>query len=230
MNMRDTQHFRKAVAGICMIGAPVSALVAAVLYPTMSMNEAKLLRSIADNQTRFTVAVWFGTLSVMLALVAVLGLVHLLRERRPGLAHVGGGLALFGLVGAGLFQGVDLVITQMVRGGADEVEMAALLERVNEQSMLPGIAVMLAMVGFIVLAVSAWRAHVMPVLPAVLIVAWAVATAVGYSTSENALIIAGWVAMTLGLGSTGVSILTETDEQWEHAPEVHGMWTMPAHM
>ena len=229
MNLRDTQHLRKTVAGVSMIGAPVLALAAAVLYPALSTDEAKLLQSVAENDTRFTAAVWLATFSLMLALVAVLGLVHLLRERRPGLAHVGGGLALFGLIGVAVFQGIDLVVSQMVRGGADQAEMAALLERVTEQSALPGFGAMLVVVGFIVLAASAWRAHVMPALPAVLIMAWAVVTAVGYATAENALIIAGWMAMVVGLGATGGAILAETDEEWEHAPEVRGMWAMPVH-
>jgi hypothetical protein len=230
MRITDVQHFRKTVAGIAMIGAPLCGLVSGVLYPPLSTDETKLLASVADDESRFSVAVWFGTAAVAIMLLAVLGLVHLLRERRPGLAHVGGGMAVMGLVGVGMFQGVDMVIGQMVRGGADRAEMAALLSRVNDQAMLPGIMTIVAVAGIVVLAVAAWRAHVMAVVPAACIVAWAVMTAAGYGSGANGVMVAGWVLMTLGLGATGLSVLTETDEQWEHAPEVHGLWAMPAHM
>ena len=230
MKITDTQHFRKTVAGVAMVAAPLAGLASGVLYPPLSTDESKLLTSIAENETRFNVAVWLGTAAVALAMLAALGLVHLLRERRPGLSHLGGGMAVVGLVGVAVFQGFDFVIAQMVRGGADRAEMAALLSRVNEGSILPVILTMTAVLGFIILAVASWRAHVMPVLPAVFIVAWAVMTAVGYGSGTNNLVVAGWVLMALGLGSVGLTVLTETDEEWEHAPEVRGMWAMPAHM
>lgn len=230
MKIRDVQHFRKTVAGVAMVGAPLAGLAASVLYPELSTDESKMLAAVADNETRFNVAVWFGTAAVAMAILAALGLAHLMRERRPGLSHLGGGMAVIGLVGVAVFQGFDFVIAQMVRGGADQGEMAALLSRMNDGAVLPGILTMTAVLGFIVLGVAAWRAHVVATVPALLIVAWAVLTAVGYGSATNSVILAGWVLMALGMGSIGLNVLTETDEEWEHAPEVRGMWAMPAHM
>lgn len=230
MKITDTQHFRKTVAGIAMVGAPLCGLVGAVLYPAMSTDEAEFIASVADNETRFTVALLFSTAAVPLALFAVLGLVHLLREKRPGMGHVGGGMAIVGLIGIAMFQGFDFVLAQMVRGGADRAEMAALLARMNEDTFLPPLLALLAILGLIVLAVASWRAHVVPVLPALFIAGFAVVTGIGYGTADNGIVVAGWVLMALGLGSVGLNVLTETDEEWEHAPEVRGMWAMPAHM
>ena len=230
MKITDVQHFRKTVAGIAMIGMPLAGVGASVLYPALSTDEAEMLATVAENESRFNVAVWLGTAAVAMGILAALGLVHLMCEKRPGLSHVGGGMAVVGLVGVAMLQAFDFVIVQMVRGGADQGEMAALMARVNDSAMLPFILTVTAVVGFVVLAVAAWRAHVVASLPALFIAAWAVTTAVGYGSAENSLILAGWVLMALGMGSVGLNVLTETDEQWEHAPEVRGMWAMPAHM
>lgn len=231
MKITDTQHFRKTTAGIAMVAAPLFALVGAVLYPPLSVDEGKLLASVADNRTRFTVGALVATISIPLMLIAMLGLVHLVRDRRPGLAHLGGGLIVVGLVGVSMLQGYDFVIAQMVRGDADNGEMTALLARMMEDgTVVPGIMTMFAVLGFVVLAVAAWRAHVLPVLPALFVGVSALVTAAGYATATNEVIVGGWVLMVLGLGATGVTVLTETDEEWEHAPEVHGLWAMPAHM
>jgi hypothetical protein len=53
---------------------------------------------------------------------------HMLRARRVLFGHVGGGLALLGLLAIT----AQLGAWQMAQPGADQAQMAALLERVNE--------------------------------------------------------------------------------------------------
>src|SRR4051795_3838950 len=79
----DAHHFRKMVAGFCMVFAPLCMLVGFLADP--------------DASYAFLFA------GAVLMVPASLGLMHMLREREVALGHVGGGLSLVGLMGmAGL--------------------------------------------------------------------------------------------------------------------------------
>src|SRR5258705_13417389 len=86
--LSDAHHFRKMVAGFCMVFAPLFVLVGLVLDPDSSY-----------------VFMFVGTL---LSVPAVLGLMHMLREREVALGHVGGGLALVGLMSTAALIGMDV--------------------------------------------------------------------------------------------------------------------------
>src|SRR6476646_1468474 len=84
----DAHHFRKMVAGFCMVFAPLCMLVGFVADP--------------DAEYAFLFA------GAVLMVPAALGLMHMLREREVALGHVGGGLALIGLMGMTALIGMDV--------------------------------------------------------------------------------------------------------------------------
>ena len=49
---------------------------------------------------------------------AVLGLMHMMREREVAFGHVGGGLAMLGLLAFAGIVAMELVMWQMVAGGS----------------------------------------------------------------------------------------------------------------
>ena len=93
MTLSDAHGFRKAVAGICMLLAPLAFLAAAIVTPTIdSTHEGAILRGVASNPDRFYIATLLIIISIVFLVPAVLGLMHMLRERRVAWGHAGGAL------------------------------------------------------------------------------------------------------------------------------------------
>jgi hypothetical protein len=161
--LSDSHHFRKMLAGVCMIAGPLLLLVVEVIHPAIKEDEAAQLGVVADHANGWFAAHLIALPAIALMVVAALGLMHMLREREVAWGHLGGGLALLGLLAFVGVVAVELVAWQMVKGGADAGEMTALLERLNEE---PGIVVPFYVVGlvgvvggFIALAVGLYRAR-----------------------------------------------------------------------
>src|SRR4051794_36591851 len=84
----DAHHFRKMVAGFCMVFAPLCMLVGFVVDPDA--------------------AYAFLFIGAILMAPAALGFMHMLREREVAFGHMGGGLSLIGLMGMTGLIGMDV--------------------------------------------------------------------------------------------------------------------------
>src|SRR5947209_16312716 len=129
----DAHHFRKMVAGFCMVFAPLCMLVGFVADP--------------DAEYAFLFA------GAVLMVPAALGLMHMLREREIALGHLGGGLALIGLMGTSALIAMDV-------GGSTD-----LVDRVNHIAGVATWMFVAAMglgVGTAVLGMGIFRAHAAP--------------------------------------------------------------------
>ena len=216
---------RKQIAGMCMVVAPALLLISAIVQPELATDEATQLGFVADGPDAWYIAQMLALGAIALAVPAVLGLMHMLRERRVLFGHVGGALALIGLLaitGAVAFQ---LVAWQMAAAGADQAEMAALLDRMHVTTGLwiPFFLVPFAFfAGMVVLAAGLALARAVHPLVAACIAVGAVLVAVGYPIASEALFIAGAAVLWLGVGMTGWMVLGETEDQWEHTPQVRG--------
>src|SRR3954447_14911254 len=144
MHLSDAHHSRKMVAGACMVVAPLVLLVSMVIHPASSMNEATQVATIQDNLDAWYVAHLLALISIAVMVPAVLGLMHMMREREVAFGHVGGGLAMLGLLAFTGIVAMELVMWQMVAGGST-AEAVTLLERLNNTA---GIVIPFAFVSF----------------------------------------------------------------------------------
>jgi hypothetical protein len=229
MHLSDAHHFRKMVAGACMVVAPLVLLFATVIHPASSMNEATQVATIADNLDAWYVAHLLALIAIAVMVPAVLGLMHMLREREVAFGHVGGGLAMLGLLAFAGIVGMELVMWQMVAGGSTR-EAVALLERLNETA---GIVIPFAFVSFgfalglACLAAGLYRARVVQSWMAVSVAVGAVLFGIAFGAATNWLAIVAAAFLVVGLGAIGRMILRETDEAWEHTPEYEGFRPVP---
>lgn len=229
MHLSDAHHFRKMVAGACMVVAPLVLLVAMVIHPASDMNEATQVATIQDNLDAWYVAHLLALISIAVMVPAVLGLMHMMREREVAFGHVGGGLALLGLLAFAGIVGMELVMWQMAAGGSTR-EAVALLERLNNTA---GILIPFAFVSFGFALGLAWLA--VGLLRARAVQSWmAISTAAGailfgfaIGTAMNWLTIVAAAFLVVGLGAIGRLVLRETDEAWEHTPEYEGFRPVP---
>jgi hypothetical protein len=229
MHLSDAHHSRKMLAGACMVLAPVFLLVATVIHPASDMDEATQVATIADNLDAWYAAHLIALVSIVLVVPAVLGLMHMLRERQVALGHVGGGLALIGLLAFVGIVAMELVMWELVSQG-DRAAAVTLLQGLNESA---GILIPFAFVSFgfsigmALLSVGLYRARAVQSWMAVCVGVGAILFGFGIATAMNWLTIVAAAFLVVGLGSIGRMVLRETDEAWEQTPEYEGFRPVP---
>ena len=229
MHLSDAHHSRKMVAGACMVVAPILLLAAMVIHPASDMDEATQVATIADNLDAWYAAHLIVLVSIVLTVPAVLGLMHMLRERQVTLGHVGGGLAMVGLLAFVGIVAMELVLWQLVREG-DTATAVTLLQGLNESA---GILIPFALmsfgfaIGMALLAVGLYRARAVQSWMAVCVGVGAILVGLAFATALNWLAIVAAAFLVVGLGSIGRMIIRETDEAWEHTPEYEGFRPVP---
>jgi Domain of unknown function (DUF4386) len=230
MHLSDAHHFRKTVAGICMVLAPLVVLVATVVHPDTSMDEAAQLTTIAANLDAWLIAHLLALVGIVLSVPAVLGLMHMLREREVSLGHVGGGLAMLGLLAyVGVVAVEGLVGWQMGEAG-DRGAMVALLTSLNDSAaiVIPFYVTSLAFaVGIVCLAVGLYRARAVQSWMAISLAVGAVLLAISGPAAATWLAIVAAAFLVVGFGSIGRMVYRESDEAWEHTPEYEGFRPVP---
>jgi hypothetical protein len=212
-----------------MVLAPVFLLVATVIHPASDMDEATQVATIAENLDAWYAAHLIALVSIVLVVPAVLGLMHMLRERQVALGHVGGGLALIGLLAFVGIVAMELVMWELVSQG-DRAAAVTLLQGLNESA---GILIPFAFVSFgfsigmALLSVGLYRARAVQSWVAVCVGVGAILFGFGIATAMNWLTIVAAAFLVVGLGSIGRMVLRETDEAWEHTPEYEGFRPVP---
>ena len=177
--LSNAHHFRKMVAGICMVFGPLALLLAMVFEPKIGITEhAYVIGKVGDPDTGQIEQVLLVA-GLVLLVPAVLGLMHMLREREVEFGHIGGGVALIGLL------------------------------------VLPWAF----MAGLVILAFGLYQARVVQSTWALCLAAGAVLLGLGAIAESEILAIVGAAVTLVGFGSTGLMVLSESDEDWETTPE-----------
>lgn len=218
----DAHRFRKTMAGLCMIGAPVLFLLGSILTPGFDSDAAVQARLISTDESAFFNAVVLTLFGWGLFLVAVMAMMHMLREKGARDGHVGGTLALIGGVCAVAQTGFLLGVHQVAR--TDETGATAMLNGFGGLGeALLFVAPLGVALGGVVLAWALYRHHFVAPWMAAAIGASAICFLVGSVTFTQELFIAASALLLAGLGALGLMVLNETVEDWEHTPEFRGV-------
>ena len=225
MGFSDSHHFRKMIAGCCMVFAPLAVLVAFVFSPPIHSGAGKQVAAFAQHQDKLLFSSLMTLLAVALAIGATLGIVHMLRERGVAYGHAGGVLALLGFVATAAQAGLFLSAWAMVHDGAQASEVTAWHTLTHNAAIVIPVEVIgfLATVGFIVLAAGLYRTKAVDWWMSALIALGALGIALATPFTSIAVGIIGSAFLLVGLGSVGMLVLREPDTDWEHTPEYHGM-------
>lgn len=232
IGLSDARHFRRLVAGLCLIVAPAVLLIGAALHPQIERDGAGHLAVVAENPDRYYAAHAILLVGIALFLPAILGLMHLLRPRATAFGHLGTGLAMVGLFGAAAIVAVDgIAVTQMAQPEANAEEMAALVDRIKESAGLRAIAVVSAMswaIGMLLLAYGLWHARRVRPLVAVLVAAAAITVFVGMATDNRTIFAIAFALYLVAFAPLGWKILTQSDEEWAGEPSLPTAASAPA--
>ena len=220
MQMSTSERLRKSATGVCLVVAPLGLLVGLVLHPAESMDAAEQLSIIASDPDRWALAHYIVAGSAVLLAGAVLGLAHLIHERRPGQAIAGGAL---GMVGAMALFAVALgeatFGAQLGRvstsGGVLEAFGAV---AASPTSMIILIGALMGPLGFVVMGAGLYSAGVAPRWTAIALMAGGACLIFGLPLNLPPLAILGGALQVLALAPIGVMVFGETDEEWMHTP------------
>jgi hypothetical protein len=209
-----------------MVLAPLLFLVAFVVSPKLETSAGKQLSAAADHVDRFYIANLLALIGLMLVVPAVLGVMHMLRERRPQYSGLGGALTLIGVFASMVGQGVAFVIWQMAHHGGASAANTSVVHGVlhDAGTVIPIVAFgYLGAVGVCVLAAGLYFARVVDWWMALFFAAGIVCINVAFPAAALWLAIVGSALMLVGLGSMGLMVLRESDADWEHTPDYRGM-------
>jgi hypothetical protein len=224
----DAHHFRKMVAGFCMMLSPLFALIAFVVHPAAHKSASAQLNVVSAHMDRWYASQILLYAAIVLAVPAAFGLMHMLREREVAWGHIGGGLALLGLMASAALSGVNMVTWQM--GVGTHGEMASLLHRVTHTSGITipfFIGAMLFGVGYLVLGMGLYRARASASWSAFCLMAGGVVFVVALITNSLPLAIVASAVTLVGQGAIGRMVWSESDEAWDRTPEYAGFRTLP---
>ena len=224
MRFSDSHHFRKMVAGCCMVAGPLFILVAFVVGPDLRTDAGEQMAAIAADLDGTIASALFSLAAVALMLGATLGLMHMLRERMVAYAHVGGAMALLGLVAVAAQFGTFMLAWQMAADGVQATDVAAYDGLISSTAGVIALQVLgfVGIAGFVVLAAGLYRAHVVDWWMAACFAVGAVLIALATPFESIALGVVASAILAIGLGSMGMMVLRETDAEWEHTPEYGG--------
>jgi hypothetical protein len=229
--LSDSHHFRKTVAGFCMIGAPLLLVIGMIVHPETKSNVGDQLAVIAGNMDEWYAAHLIVAVSLVLAVPAVLGLMHMLREREVAYGHLGGGLAIVGLLATTAIVAIEGFVGWQAGAatGGDAAAMTALFERVTETTgiVIPVFVMSFAFtVGMLFLAAGLYRARAVQSWTATMLGIGPVVLAVGSAMADDVVSIIGAAVLLVGFVQVGRMVLSESDEDWEHTPEYSGFRTL----
>jgi hypothetical protein len=228
----NTHGLRKTAAGIGMIAAPLLFLASAILSPSLHSDEGAQLGAIAGDMDGWYASSLLGVLALIALVPALLGLMHMLRDRERTLGDVGGGLGLLGTMLAMGAGAISMVMWQMAAAGADRAEMAALLTRLHDTA---GVSVpfffgtFALAAGLVLLAAGLMRAHAAHWTSAAGIALAAVLFVVGSAAFSTGLLIVAAAFAVAGFVPIGMRVLDESEEDWENTPEVRHFRPLAGH-
>lgn len=224
MGFSDSHHFRKMVAGCCMVVGPLLALAAFVVSPALKSGSAAQVAEVAQHQDRFLVSSLLSLAAVVLVIGAAFGLMHMLRERKVALGHIGGALALIGLIMTMAQLGASMVLWSMVRDGVQPADVSTWHSLTHDTAMVIPLLIVpwAAVIGFALLSLGLFQAHAVDWWMAGMLAVGAVGITLAGPLASVAVGIVGAALFLVGSGSVGMLVLRESDADWEHTPEYHG--------
>jgi hypothetical protein len=216
--LSDPTRFRRGLGSASLLLAPLLGLAAAVIAPPSSSNTAADLALISAHHGAFVAEAVLEAAAWIVFIPGVLGIVHLLRQRGVVLGHVGGVLAILGMIS---FVAESAIAQATAVLAEDAGHRAVYAQAVYSMRHSPLAAfVLLALlgeIGLILLAVAMRRARR---APGWVVAATAVAVLVDFAPIPDPLgLIITWLLLGLAFGRIGWAIRSTSDAEWEQPGE-----------
>lgn len=213
LKIDDADSFRRTMAGVCLILAPLVLALAQLFHP--GQGEAGFVQTMADNPGRVQAASLLVILSSVLFVPALVGVLRLMRDRGIVLGHLGVGLALIGAIGHAVWAGFEIILVWMANSEIDRAQLSAVVDAGPPSGIGFTVILLMFMAGFflglIFLAVGLWRSGEVPRWAAVLI---AMGPLFEFLPVDNeAVFMIGLALFVIGFGAIGLKLMSRTDAE-----------------
>jgi hypothetical protein len=213
LNLKHPDTFRRRVAGLALIGATVTLLASEVLGPRGAGGNAELLDAVAGDRSGFVVSTLLLLISTILFIPAVMGVLHLVRDRAPVIGHVAGVAGVLGALGHMTYVVYALFVAEMVDAGP-RPQMVALLDDLDRGLAVVVLPLILSFaLAVLCMGIALYRARVAPRWVMLACIA-AVVVELGAPGGTLALAVIKQALLTVGFCAVGVGVLRMSDEQW----------------
>lgn len=212
----NTSQLRRTATAVCLVIWPASMLAAAVVQPEIGGQAADVYDAAATQAGRIAASAAIGGPGVLVWIVAVAGVVHLVRTRGAALANAGGVLALLGAVAHVIITTLFLVLLAVPQDG-HRAELLPVIDRISG-GVFPVTMplLMLGALGVVLLAFALWRAGLAPLATPVLVTAALSSEFVPLPGIAGDIVL--WVLVGAGLAPAALRVLRRDDAQPAHTP------------
>ena len=217
--MSNPSTYRRTVAGLALIAAPLLLLISTLVTPGGENTEgsSEYMRNVAADPGGHELGTVFAVLAFAAFVPAFVGCIHLLRHRAVALGHIFG---TFALIGAVMF--VALASTTFYDVAIAEnlpLDQAIKVNEGVEDVAAAGIVLIPALLGILIgsigLGVAMWRGGWAPAwVPAAIVVGMLLVIA---GDGSKALEIVSSLVLLAGWGFLGVKLLGMGNDAWERA-------------
>jgi hypothetical protein len=215
-------------AGWALRLAPLCFAVSALLRPDWAGEERALLARLDAEGGEQVAASLLGLAGCALAVPAVLGLMHMLRERRTVAGHVAGLVALVGVGGLAFHYSLELAIWQVAQ--EDHLRQQALTV-VTELLDRPVIAAgfdylpLAYGAGILAMGIVLRAANAVEPWTAYFTAAGTAVAAAGLFVPDPVMLKVGWGVALAGSNRIGRRVLAQDADDWAHWPSWTFKWT-----
>ncbi len=221
LKISDAAHFRRTVAGLSLIAAPVLFAAAEILTPQPSGSAAAQLASFAQQRDQLLAGVLCGLASSMLFVPALFGLLQQIRNKGMVYAHLAAAMIIYGLVAGAALGGINVMFWVMTKPGMNRGAMASLLDGLEHGSAALGAPLLaghyLFALGIVLLGIAAWRAHLVPRWAAILVALFPVADVALSPAGDISSLVSDAIGIA-GFAALGLHLLAMPDREWDTTP------------
>ena len=223
LKISDAAHFRRVVAGLCLVAAPVLFAVAEIATPQPSGSAAAQLATFAQHRGQLLLGVLCGLASSMCFVPALFGLLHKIRNRGVVYAHVAAALIIYGLVTQAALGGINVMFWVMTKPGMNHGAMVNLLNGLQHGTAVAGAPLLaghyLFAVGVVLLGVAVWRARLAPRWAGILVALFPISDVALSGAGDISSLISDAIGV-VGFAALGWRLLTAPDASWDAPPEI----------
>jgi hypothetical protein len=212
-NLKKPDTFRRRLAGFALIGATLTLLASEVLGPHGASSNAELLDQVAGDKNAFVASTLLMLVSTILFIPAVMGVLHLVRDRAPVIGHIAGAVGILGALGHMAYVCYALFVAELADAGSSP-QMVAVLDDLDHGLAVVVVPLIMSFaIGVLLMGIALYRARVAPRWVMLATIA-AVVIELGAPTGTLAVALVKQAFLTVAFCSVGVGVLRMTDEQW----------------
>ena len=213
MLISEASKFRRLSTSASLIIWPVLMAGAALAQPKMGQTAADVYQAASSEPSRLTESIIIGLPGILLWIIAVVGMVHLVRQKGVVLVHIGGLFALFGALGHMIIVTLYLVL-QGIPSNTDSSVLILAVDRISHHVFPVAMPLLfLGAIGIFLLALALRRAGIAPIATPILVGLSIVTEFIPFPGITGDVVT--WVLVFVGLGFVSASIQKMDNLAWD---------------